>query len=455
VDRVEDGADRLTARDDAIAVIGGGWAGCAAAVALAARGVRVELFESSAVLGGRARRVERAGLALDNGQHVLVGAYDDALAMIATVHDGNPPVARLPLTIAPLARRQSNGISLRARRWRAPFGLLAALATARGLAVRERIAAIRWFTALARRDFACPSEQTVAGLLSPLPRRVASSLWAPLCVAALNTPIATASASVFANVLRVALSGRTERSDFVLPATDLSSLFPDAAARYVAARGGRVTTSAHVTIDSIDERAVTLRDGERTWSAAAAIVAVGPHQLAGAFSRDVAYARPAIADALAACARLGYEPIATVYLGYRERFALPCAITRLDDAPGQWVFDRDDILRRSRAPAAALAQLVAVVISASGAHDALDRDALVAACDAQLRRLAPRVPPLAWSQPIVERRATYACVPGRPRPPHVHVAANVALAGDYLHPAFPATLEAAVQAGIAAARALG
>ena len=57
-----------------VAVIGGGWAGCAAAVTLAAAGVPVTLFEQAKTLGGRARRVERNGIVLDNGQHLLVGA---------------------------------------------------------------------------------------------------------------------------------------------------------------------------------------------------------------------------------------------------------------------------------------------------------------------------------------------------------------------------------------------
>jgi predicted NAD/FAD-dependent oxidoreductase len=333
--------------------------------------------------------------------------------------------------------------------------LLAGLLRARGLGLRDRARTVSWFRRLQRDRFECPPQQTVAELLSPLPPRAAQSLWAPLCVAALNTPIATASARVFANVLREAFANSTSSSDFLLPATDLSSLFPEAAARYVIARGGRVTTGARVTIEAMRDDGLTLSDRARTWSAAGAIVAVGPHQLADTFARDVAREHAAVADAIGACADLGYEPIATVYLGYGETFALPCPITRLDDAPGQWLFDRRDILARPGRPPASLAQIVAVVISASGPHDLLDRDALVEACDAQLRRLRPELPALAWSQSIVERRATYACVPGRARPPHVHLGANVVLAGDYVHPTFPATLEAAVQTGLAAARAIG
>jgi hypothetical protein len=164
----------------------------------------------------------------------------------------------------------------------------------------------------------------------------------------------------------------------------------------------------------------------------------------------------AFAPAVQASRGLAYEPIATAWLGYGSRTPLPSPIARLDDAPGQWVVDRPDVLAKAADDPArpALAQLVAVVISASGPHDALDAGSLAAACDAQLRRLAPQWPPLAWSQAIVERRATYACTPGRPLPLDLAPHPRVALAGDWLDPEFPATLEAAVRTGVAAAFAI-
>ncbi|HEY3585344.1 MAG TPA: FAD-dependent oxidoreductase, partial [Casimicrobiaceae bacterium] len=102
----------------------------------------------------------------------------------------------------------------------------------------------------------------------------------------------------------------------------------------------------------------------------------------------------------------------------------------------------------------AMQSLVSVVISARGPHSALDHPALVAATDAQLRRLAPALAPLAWSQVIEEKRATYACVPALARPACGRLAERVYLAGDYTYDAFPATLEAAVRSGRIAAEAV-
>lgn len=98
--------------------------------------------------------------------------------------------------------------------------------------------------------------------------------------------------------------------------------------------------------------------------------------------------------------------------------------------------------------------MLAVVISASGPHGTMTRDELARRTDAQLRRLAPSMPALAWSLVVEEKRATYACTPGRPRAGGPRFSPGVYLAGDYVDEAFPATLEAAVRSGIAAAEAL-
>ncbi len=94
------------------------------------------------------------------------------------------------------------------------------------------------------------------------------------------------------------------------------------------------------------------------------------------------------------------------------------------------------------------------MISARGPHTALAGDALARAVDAQLRRLDPALPPTAWTQAIIEKRATYACTRARPHPAGPRLAPGVYLAGDYVDAELPATLEAAVRSGVAAASAL-
>jgi len=242
---------------------------------------------------------------------------------------------------------------------------------------------------------------------------------------------------------------------FLLPMLDLSELLPEPTARRIEARGGEVRLRSSATIVAASEDRVDVHSAGATWRAAAAIVAVGPHQLAHALAPGVA-GLPGAADALDAVAAMRYEPTATIYLGFRERLRLRARMLRLDDAPGQWLFDRRDVIERApdAAAARALQGLVAVVISAGGAHDDLDAKALAGRVHTQLKRLRPSFPVPVWSQVIVERRSTFACVPGLRRPATTALGPRLHLAGDYLDPALPATLESAVASGAGAGRAV-
>ena len=121
------------ARSRRVAVIGGGWSGLAAAVDLADHGCAVTLLEAAPQLGGRARRVELAlgdrTFPLDNGQHLLIGAYRETLALMQRVGiDPQAAFLRLPFTL-----RYPDGFALQAARLPAPLHLAGALLFARGL----------------------------------------------------------------------------------------------------------------------------------------------------------------------------------------------------------------------------------------------------------------------------------------------------------------------------------
>src|SRR4029077_3846187 len=160
-------------------------------VTLAWAGIPVTLLEQAKTLGGRARRVSFGTLALDNGQHLLIGAYDRTLELLTRVHGADPARAlftRLALTLQPFGSASPNEISLTAWRAPAPFHLLGGILRARGLDFAERVALIADFRRLAHAGFRCPGEQTVAECFAGTPRRAFDALWAPLCLAALNTP---------------------------------------------------------------------------------------------------------------------------------------------------------------------------------------------------------------------------------------------------------------------------
>src|SRR5579872_7056710 len=151
LDRVADMAERVngaSGHSAHVAIVGGGYAGMAAATEIARAGLPVTVFEAARVLGGRARRVETDAARLDNGLHILLGAYRETLRLIDIVRKPGEAAGllRLPLelTIHPAFR-------LRAPRLLAPLHLLGALLCAKGLRLRERIAALR-FMAWAQRN---------------------------------------------------------------------------------------------------------------------------------------------------------------------------------------------------------------------------------------------------------------------------------------------------------------
>src|SRR5438105_4162708 len=101
-----------------VAVVGAGYAGLAAAMTLARAGARPTLFEANRTPGGRARRVEYRGALLDNGQHVLLGAYREALALMREAGVAQGALVRMPLTLEYPGR-----FALRAPRLPAPLNL--------------------------------------------------------------------------------------------------------------------------------------------------------------------------------------------------------------------------------------------------------------------------------------------------------------------------------------------
>src|ERR1019366_7934040 len=144
------------------AVIGGGYSGMAAAVALASRGIPVTVFESASQLGGRARGVMHNDTQLDNGQHLLLGCYRQTLRMIEQV-GGNieQDFLRLPLQLD-----LHGEFSLRAPRLPAPLHLLVALLSVQGLTWGERLNAARFMLALRGINFHLRDDITVTELLA-------------------------------------------------------------------------------------------------------------------------------------------------------------------------------------------------------------------------------------------------------------------------------------------------
>jgi predicted NAD/FAD-binding protein len=227
-----------------VAVVGGGWAGCAAAVELTQAGHHVTLFEAARTLGGRARRVSTDRCDLDNGQHIMLGAYSESLRLMRHVGvDRRTALLSLPLQMRYVPG--NGGMDFVAPRLPAPLHIGLALLRAKGLSREDKMSLARFSTAARWMDWKLATDCSVAELMERFDQtaRLVQLMWRPLCLAALNTAPERASANVFLAVLRDSLGARRAASDMLLPRADLSALFPDAAAKWLIERGATVRGS--------------------------------------------------------------------------------------------------------------------------------------------------------------------------------------------------------------------
>ena len=429
-----------------VAIVGGGWAGLATAVAAVQAGHEVTVFEAARTLGGRARALsaklpDGTPITLDNGQHILIGAYVETLRLMRQV--GVDPTTALLRRALALPFSDGTGLQTPAwaANWPAPLDAIVAISTARGWSWGDRLSLIRKALAWQWRGFVCSPALSVAQLCDGLAPRVLHELIEPLCVSALNTPAAQASAQVFLRVLQDALFGIRGGSHLLLPRTDLGALFPDAAAQWLVQRGAQVQTG---------QRVAQLRWSAPHWlldgqAFERVVWATSASNTAPAFMECAQAAPDSIANSLRTWAyqadALRFEAIATVYAWAPEaRLPHPMlALRTTPDAPAQFVFDRGQLGGPSG--------LLAFVVSASeGQREALQA-AVLAQAHAELDALG--VPPLQAVLTVVEKRATFACLPGLVRPPQT-IAPGLLAAGDYVQGPYPATLEGAVRSGWAA-----
>ncbi|MEI6837864.1 MAG: FAD-dependent oxidoreductase, partial [Alcaligenaceae bacterium] len=221
-----------------LAVVGAGWAGLSAAVTLKSLGAEVTVFEAAPITGGRARRVDDSQMgAIDNGQHLLLGAYTETLALMQTLHP-KPSIYEFIFRQALHLESADGAFRLKAPALIAPFHTLAGLLNARGLTWQDRWRALRMMFTLKRNQWQAPAMTSVTQLLNQHHQsaRICQHLWIPLCLASLNTATDQACAQLFLNVLRDSLDAPRAHSDMLIPKVDLTALWPQAAADAVTMR---------------------------------------------------------------------------------------------------------------------------------------------------------------------------------------------------------------------------
>mgnify|MGYP002147770770 FL=1 len=415
-------------------VIGGGWSGLAAAIKLCQHGETVHLFESAKQLGGRARNVQWQDKTIDNGQHLMIGAYTEMLALMTSIDiDTTQVLDRLTIDISiiddvfPALHLSANN----ALSW--PLSLAWSLLKSTGLSgllhikkLQSSIKKLRKAEDISVKTWLVNTKQ---------PERLIKQLWEPLCLATLNTPIAEASAHLLAQVIDDSLGKGKKSADLLIPKLALGDVFPATAAEFLTRNGAEIYLQTRISELIVSDNSITgvkTQDGQ-SFLADNVIIATAPHHCASLVAGYTAITIPQS------------HPIITVYLQYPEHCRLPSAMQGMTGSISQWIFDRSQ-----QHPG-----LMAVVISGPGKHIKMSNDKLIKLVSVEVSQYFSSLPeqPLA-SLVIREKRAGFAATVGieQNRPSVNTEIEGLWLAGDYCTNGYPATLEGAIRNGTSCAR---
>jgi hydroxysqualene dehydroxylase len=446
-----------------VLVAGAGWAGLACAIELTKAGHHATVLEASRAVGGRARSLnvtmpDGSEAKLDNGQHILIGAYSETLRLMREVGVSPEKVLhRMPLTLRFPATSSADGAkgdALQLPDWKKPLikgiDVACGVMMAKGWSLFDKFSLLRTAASWRLGGFQCAPQTTVSELCKHVSPRVMQMLIEPLCVSALNTPADRASGQVFLRIMHDSLFASTDgdmgSSNLLLPKADLATVFPEAAAAWLAQRGCEVRLGHRLT--HITSHTNSLSNSEHSAHIScrgetdliekydAIVLATPPVEAAriAKLSGHIAWAQAADA--------LQHEAITTVY-AHAKDIKLPCPMMALQSSetePAQFVFDRGTLTGHTG--------ILAFVVSASQGDAATIEHQVIQQGQKQLN-----LPQLQALQTITDKRATFACTPGLQRPT-AHISKGIIACGDYVDGPYPSTLEGAVRSGMAAEQKL-
>lgn len=427
-----------------IAIIGAGWAGLSAALALHAQ-AEVVLFEASQISGGRARSLNRPDFstdslanqtessltALDNGQHLLLGAYRNVLTILEQVGVLTEEVfLRLPFSWYLV-----DGIQIKCPHLPAPWHILVGVLTAKHFSLRDKFSLLKNTAAL--KNFSGEDLSIHAWLWDQnVSSKEVANFWQPLVLAAMNTPLSIASTQTLARIMQESVLKNRLDSDLLLPIKSLNELFVEPVSAYL--KKHHVPIYLGQRVHELNAQGVgnVWVDGVQFDRV---IVATAPYHAAKILTHE---------PTQKALNELQYAAITTVYLRYDQTISLPVPIVGLVKGTAQWLFERGKLSGGDNE--------LSAVLSCADQWGHLKTDELVQKIHQDVLRCCPDLAAPISFQVITEKRATFLAAVKRTRIDASTLAKQgIFLAGDYMHPSYPGTLEGAVVSGqIAAAQCL-
>jgi squalene-associated FAD-dependent desaturase len=414
-------------RQPRVAVVGAGLAGLTAGLALAKRGWRVDLYERSRLLGGKATSFEVDGHEVDCGQHVVLACCTATLELIDELGLSDSLYIQPRFEVTVLSRNRPPA-HLRASDLPAPLHLMAGFARYPHLTTLDRIQVGR--ALIAARGDRNPGGDMLAWLRRHhQSARALRAFWEPFLVPALNAPLERVSAEMGLFTIRTAFLGDRDAARIAYLKVPLARLAEAAAARLDGVHMRQAVVGVHREGNRVT--GVKLSGGAGA-ACDACVVAVPPSRL-----------RPMLEDdpALGITGLDSFEPmpIVDVHLWY-DRPVLGCDFAALLGSPVQWVFEKSP-------------GYVCCSMSAADKYVQRPEQELVELCRAALASVLPQAGRARLLRGAATRDpdATFIPAPGVRRPGPATAFSNLVIAGAWTDTGWPATIESAVRSGRTAA----
>jgi squalene-associated FAD-dependent desaturase len=436
---------------NSVAVVGGGIAGMSAACALAEAGFHVTLIERRGYLGGRASSYLHPGVneVVDNCQHVLFGCCTNLPAFYRRIGVESRIHWTSEMTmIEPGGRRSVLGPSPIP----APLHGFPRLLAARAFSFADKFALARAFSAAMRGDNGRPGENLAQWLARHGQTRGAlDRFWRMVIASALNAEIETIAVPYATKVIRELFMNSAWAGAMGMSTVPLSQLYA-AVPGFLTARGGKLILNSNVESAAWNADAgqwqLSVRGLDEPFLAGALVLALpfeGLQKLLPAMP-----ASPGKEKLTALLTQHVHWPICSVHLWFdREITDLDHAV--LLDRQIHWMYNQSKLQSRP-------GHYIELVVSATRAFAALDRNAAIEQALRELAEFFPRVREARLEKValIKEVRATFGVPPGidAARPGVESPWPRCFLAGDWIATGWPSTMESAARSGHLAADAL-
>ncbi|MCL5992461.1 MAG: hydroxysqualene dehydroxylase HpnE [Bacteroidetes bacterium] len=431
-----------------VIIIGAGIAGISSAIELAQKGVEVTVIERRAISGGRmySFRDNDTGELIDNGQHVMAGAYENFFNILKTLNTLHLVEFQKSLKI-PFIDKDGNHSHLDSSAFPGKAGFIYGLLKFSGVSFNSKIATIKLIGNILN-DKVETNDLTVSQLLNVnnISKDISERFWVPLCLAVMNLNINDAAALLLANVLkRLFQKGKASGLVFSkVPLTDLILPFEN----WLLNNDGNVRYKSSVIKLQIEDNKISvLLDNNEVLSADAVISAIPYHSFMKILPDKYN-------DYLFFKTLKDYKSssIISMYL-WLDKNLSNANFTGMFGTKTQWVFNRRKICESEKTINEKYPGHLTLTIS--GANDILDieKENLVNECFNEVKTaFKSDAKLLAWKV-IKEKKATFIANPDmeEKRLSQQSPIENLFIAGDWTATGLPATLEGAAFSGVLAA----